>query len=573
MTSGNGILKMVKEEDVVRVGNNFLTYGNVNPSVLSAGTLYVAGNFTEKTVQYSGVFKAIDQHTVVFNGNSLQKIYFDRHNENGFANVTFENPKIELASGIRGFSLNEDINLTISASTFAVDGTLYLNGHSVGEKINGNEELVFTGGTIDFGSSRIPIKGNLLQTGGTLYVDGGELSITGDYYLAGSRGIGDDGKEIVTFGSGILKMAKEEDVVRVGGNFLTYGNSNPSVLSAGTLYVAGNFTQKTNYYGNIFNATGSHTVAFNGNSLQKVYFQNYNESGFANVTFENPEIEFASDIRGFSLNEDINLTISASTFEVNGTLDLNAHSVVIKGDLLQTGGTLYINGGELSITGDYYLAGSRGIGDDGKETVTSGSGILKMVKEADIVRVGGSFLSNDSGHSDYERTLSAGTLYVAGDFEARNGYRPTGSHTVVLYGNRLQNVFFQYTGNQFNNVMVKKPAKDMVTFSPNPCWNNYYEEIGNGIPDLLLPAFLLTVDEEAFMGCSFEYAYIQDCTTAIKSKAFANCKNLIFIRIPESVSFISPNAFEETNNLTIIGKAESYAEQYAKDYGFAFIAE
>ena len=392
-------------------------------------------------------------------------------------------------------------------------------------------------------------------------------------------------------------MTKEEDEVRVGGDFLTYGNRNPSVLSAGKLYVAGNFTQKTYDYRNIFNATGSHTVVFNGNSPQKVYFQNYNESGFANVTFENTEIEFASGIRGFSLNEDINLTISASTFEVSGTLYLNGHSVgekingneefvftggtidfggsriPIKGNLLQTGGTLYVDGGELSITGDYYLAGSRGIGDDGKETVTSGSGILKMVKEADIVRVGGSFLSHDSGHSDYERTLSAGTLYVAGDFEARNTYRPTGSHTVVLYGNRLQNVFFKYTGQQFNNVMVKKPAKDMVTFSPNPCWNNYYEEIGNGIPDLLLPAFLLTVDEEAFMGCSFEYAYIQDCTTAIKSKAFANCKNLIFIRIPESVSFISPNAFEETNNLTIIGKAESYAEQYAKDYGFAFIAE
>ncbi|MBS6723284.1 MAG: hypothetical protein KH268_09880, partial [Clostridiales bacterium] len=61
-----------------------------------------------------------------------------------------------------------------------------------------------------------------------------------------------------------------------------------------------------------------------------------------------------------------------------GNVDLNGHKLTAQGDLLQSGGTLYVNGGELDVTGDYYIAGSRSIGDDGKENVTSCNGQLEM---------------------------------------------------------------------------------------------------------------------------------------------------------------------------------------------------
>ena len=64
---------------------------------------------------------------------------------------------------------------------------------------------------------------------------------------------------------------------------------------------------------------------------------------------------------------------------------------------------------------------------------------------------------------------------------------------------------------------------------------------------------------------------IPDSVTKIGDYAFYGCKNLISIAIPKSVTKIENSAFWGCVNLkTIRGYAGSYAESYAKEYGYTF---
>jgi hypothetical protein len=58
-----------------------------------------------------------------------------------------------------------------------------------------------------------------------------------------------------------------------------------------------------------------------------------------------------------------------------------------------------------------------------------------------------------------------------------------------------------------------------------------------------LPAGLLRIEEEAFMGTDFEAILIPDGCVSIGARAFANCKNLLYIRIPASVAAVADSAF------------------------------
>jgi len=92
-------------------------------------------------------------------------------------------------------------------------------------------------------------------------------------------------------------------------------------------------------------------------------------------------------------------------------------------------------------------------------------------------------------------------------------------------------------------------------------------------PDLILPSSLKTVGEEAFEGGAFKYAVLPESTESIERRAFANCRNLRDIYIPEMTTRITEDAFEGVSGLTIHGKEGSYAEYFAEKQGYAFYAE
>ena len=67
----------------------------------------------------------------------------------------------------------------------------------------------------------------------------------------------------------------------------------------------------------------------------------------------------------------------------------------------------------------------------------------------------------------------------------------------------------------------------------------------NTLTTMKLPAMLKRIESEAFMNLAFEAVIIPDGCVEIGSKAFADSPNLIYVWIPESVTSIAEDAFEE----------------------------
>ena len=90
--------------------------------------------------------------------------------------------------------------------------------------------------------------------------------------------------------------------------------------------------------------------------------------------------------------------------------------------------------------------------------------------------------------------------------------------------------------------------------------------------DFTLPPFVSTIDVEAFCGTLAKRVLLPESVTGIRSRAFADCPNLIQIYIPESCTGIAQDAFSGVTGLEIFGREGSYAEFFANKYGFAFVA-
>ena len=90
-------------------------------------------------------------------------------------------------------------------------------------------------------------------------------------------------------------------------------------------------------------------------------------------------------------------------------------------------------------------------------------------------------------------------------------------------------------------------------------------------PGLVIPEFVETIDEEAFMGISASRIEISENVVFIEARAFADCKNLREITIPASVVDIEPHAFDGCTDVTVYGKKGSAAEEMAIEYGFTFV--
>ncbi len=427
-------LKMVNEADRVKVNGDFVAHGVDESGLLTAGTMEIGGNFS----QYGGSshggspysFNTSGTHKVIFTGTGNREIYFAKPSASGFTNVEFLNGSISIPNGIKGFVLSND--LTLTGNFLGIDGTLDLNGHTLN------------------------IKGDLVQSRGTLFVNGGKLNVDGGYYIAQRSEVSGSGETAYNYSSAsaLLKMVNEADRVQVNGDFMTYGDNEDGLLTAGTMEIGGNFGQ---YEGNPdnFNTGGTHKVIFTGTGNREIYFANPSASGFTNVEFLNGSISIPNGIRGFVLSND--LTLTGDFLKIHGTLDMNGHTLNVKGDLVQTAGTLFVNGGRLSVDGGYYIANRSEVSDNG-ETVYEYSGasaLLKMVNEADCVQVNGDFMAYGDNE---EGSLTVGTMEIGGNFGqygVRKSFSTGGTHKVIFTGKGNTKIYFEvpdYSG--FTNVEI-----------------------------------------------------------------------------------------------------------------------
>lgn len=86
----------------------------------------------------------------------------------------------------------------------------------------------------------------------------------------------------------------------------------------------------------------------------------------------------------------------------------------------------------------------------------------------------------------------------------------------------------------------------------------------DALETLNLPAALLTVGEEAFMGVSAQRITVPGNCTAIGARAFASCEALTLVELPASVTDIAADAFQGSPKVCILAPQGSEALAWAK---------
>ena len=138
--------------------------------------------------------------------------------------------------------------------------------------------------------------------------------------------------------------------------------------------------------------------------------------------------------------------------------------MTVYGNLYQTAGTMRLNGGTLEVGGDYEIRSKNSNG-----TYSYSEGTLVMDNANDHVVIEGSF-AIDSG---YQSTLTKGIMEIKGDFSqsvgiwwdaAKKSFSPSGTHTVVLNGNKTQIVRCEDSQSGFNKLSM---INDDVVFKGN----------------------------------------------------------------------------------------------------------
>ena len=514
---GYGYLSMQNAEDYVLVNGNMFAAAYNDYSKLTAEILEIKGDFTQKTSNYSNNFYCSGSHKVVLSGEKLQTVSFDSTKSQ--FNVL----------DVQNFSEDGVVFSTAATIVELLDNgcnVSFANGERSGWTLEEDEiidgDLNLSRGTLDLNGHKLTVTGNLVQSGGNVLVNGGELEVQGDYRVQALNG------SSYTVSPGTLTMTNDSDNVKVGGDFVMQSTkSHSGLLSAGTLEIGGNLTQLSGGSSYNFCTSGTHTVVLNGSEAQtiSIYDNSKSYSRIANLKIENtsadgvnvqkyvyilgklyntdspvinsaslyitattefPDSKWNFDANfveqraipagleiGGSMYVNNSLTLSSDTavnddLSVDGNLNLNGYTLTVDGDVWLESGTLSVNKGKLYVGGDMNLK---------SPDRSYGYGYLSMQNAEDYVLVNGNMFA--AAYNDYSK-LTAEILEIKGDFTQKtsnysNNFYCSGSHKVVLSGEKLQTVSFDSTKSQFNVLEIQKPLNIGYIINSNTKWNELVE--------------------------------------------------------------------------------------------------
>jgi hypothetical protein len=522
-TSGGAVFTMTNPADVLDIAGNVSIDNGDSRSRLTAGTMYVAGNFSVGSNSFEA-FSPSGSHTVVFNGAAHQSISMfypgagtsQRH----FHHAIFDNPL-----GV-GFTSNATINglatvvtgggaVTSTGSTVTVtEGIVDVTGgrwQTTFTVVAGNATAMPPSMTTNLMSSATWTLPGALAVTGTFGVSAGTLTLGGDIDASGSISI--SGGNLVlnghhvhtasafnTSGGGVFTMTNSADILDIDGDATIDNGDSRGRLTAGLMHVRGNFVAAANSF-EAFSPGGDHTVVFDGVALQTVsmFYPGAGTSNrhFQNIIVDNPtELKFLSDpyILGTISSTSPSLIVTgpsrtahiyggmsglnggggrwqiATTIPETGTTTLADHlatalvinrSYALAGNLIVTGSLRVTSGGNLSLSGRELTVNGN--------AQTDGGGIFHMTSAADRLFVNGN-ISIDNG--DSRGHLTAGEMWLTGDFTVGSNsfeaFAPEGTHKVIFNGTTLQTTSMFYPGagtsaRHFQNVAFSNSAG--VSFS------------------------------------------------------------------------------------------------------------
>lgn len=499
------VLNMRNQEDYVQIQGNFYAHSRYSSSSMSGGTLEIQGDFEHTSPGYKGNFCASGTHITKFSGEKKQTVRFADDNSY-FNHVEIENTNAE------GVYAPNGINCV----------TMNRNGHKVttdqkgefGWKLTKDEvyegDLYLISDELNLNGYTLHVKGNLIQSAGTVNVNNGELLVDGDYRIQSE--VKKDGGTDYDKSLGTLLMNHEDDRVMVNGSFVMGSiYSHNGKLTAGMLSVKGDFGAVKYKAADNLVTTGTHLLVFNGSEVQKV---NLSDPSFSNMRIANVRMENEKN-EGIVFEKNVPVTgnVDQQGGRVKGDLLINQTTTFAEGEY--RGDILANNGGKInglsSITGDIRIRSnvslSRKLQVNGKLYIESGSlslGKMELSVTEDIVILNGSLQAakgscicdgnltlekTDSGTShlvmvnpeDYilvkgnvyvrsrycPRQINAGVLEIKGDFIQEktyhdDGFVATGGHRVVFSGEQRQTVNFATDKSCFSYVEIQNPSEEGV---------------------------------------------------------------------------------------------------------------
>jgi len=479
-TISRAYLWMADPADEMRVGGNFIVRSwGYSGNRLTAGTLYLAGDFRQLISSATNNFVAGADHKTVLNGTEEQVISFEGVSS-GFGTLEATNEQLVFQNNVNWAAQTSDIHAVSNGAKLG-NQAIDLKGHQL--TIDGDVEIC---ANLGISGGKLTVNGTLRHSNGTITLGGGALTVTGNYYNAGADSTFEAGNENFTISRAYLWMADPADEMRVGGDFIvrSWGYSGNG-LTAGTLYLAGDFRQLNSSTSNNFIAGANHKTVLNGTAEQVISFEGVS-SGFGTLEATNEQLVFQNNVNWAAQASDIH-AVSKGAKLGNRAIDLNGHQLTIDGDVevysdvkisggeLRVNGTLRhpkgmitLGGGKLTVTGSYYSVGADSTFDAGNENITPSSGYLWMANPADEMRVGGDFVVKAE---DYDSGLHEGTLYLAGDFSQlmghSNNFRAGANHKTVLNGTGEQVIRFDGASSGFGTL---EALNEQLVFQNNVNW-------------------------------------------------------------------------------------------------------
>lgn len=406
LTISRGMLNMTNADDLLIVDGNFKTTSSLKHyGKLTEGILEVKGDFTQEGDTES--FKTENHHTVTLTGTKKQTVIM---NGSSFVNLTMDNaegvcfPKeVSVCGTVKQNNTNVEGNLCITSATVFEDNT-YNGTVSICESVTLSTPMKINGDLIING--RIMVSGSMSVGGNVTVTEGGGTQHNKDFKLE----LNGTSKQTITmsgsrwiFGTLILNNSSEEGI-----------------------YIA-----KDLFYEEIDNSHGTKVTFANGGTL-----------GYTLMKDEVMEQDFV---------------LSA------GCMDLNGHTLTVKGNLMQNGGALTVNNGSLVVEGDYYLAKCNK--EDGTYSYTESASQLVMEKEEDEVTIKGNLYSATSS-SIYK----AGTMKLMGNFTNYNAnFRMEPGFKLVLNGTKQQELSFKDGQVQLGALCIENEKGIKCTNGKNLC--------------------------------------------------------------------------------------------------------
>lgn len=482
-----GTLVMDNPADYVKVSGDFYTQStnayseNRYPrrNAFSNGVMEILGGFHQISASANkNNFYALNSHKVIFSGTTPQNISFES-NTSCFNQLEVKNSNIIWSNHMSVNSFVSDAN--IIPSDLLID-KVDINAKTV--TFNGD---VTVEADVRINRGKMVVKGNLLQSNGEMYLNGGTLKVEKDYRIQAKQNNALTGSYDYIQSLGTIVMDEEADLLQVLGDFYTQStryyseNRYPqrNALSNGTIELSGNFYQisasanKSNFY-----SQGNHKVVLNGADTQLISFES-SESCFNQLIVQNKNIIWRGHMAVNQLTTDAviipdeltvdKLNVNGNTitfttdFNISGPIDINSGTMNVKGNLYHSGGGLYLNSGKVYIDKDYRIQSRKLDPTTDEYEFTSSSGNLVMDKPEDLLVINGSFYTQSTcsfSETKYynSNALSEGVMEILGGFYQistnanQNNFYCKTSHKVVMKGTETQYIYFESSTSCFNQL-------------------------------------------------------------------------------------------------------------------------